>query len=325
MLLFPKSREEWLDIRKGHVSSTESSALFGMSPYSTAFELAVAKKSDAKDEDFSSERMSWGIRLQRAIAQGIAEDYGVNVRSLSAYASRAPDHKIGASFDFEIVGIKTEWQGDEEHSHLRGYYKQHGPGVLEIKNVDGLVFKNEWEKIEKAYEAPPHIEIQVQHQLECIEREWAAIGVLVGGNRQIVLVRMRDRDVGVAIRAKVGKFSADLANGIMPPVSLPEDAETIRKLYGTAEPGSVLDFQTTENAEIHQLVADHEEATKAKSAAEKNHKSTGARLLMAIGTAERVLFKDFSVSAGMVGPTRVEAYDRAGYRNLRVYTKGAKK
>ena len=31
MLLFPKSREEWLDIRKQHVSSTESSALFGMS------------------------------------------------------------------------------------------------------------------------------------------------------------------------------------------------------------------------------------------------------------------------------------------------------
>ena len=43
MLIFPKSREEWLDIRKSHISSTESAALFGLSKYATAFELAVQK------------------------------------------------------------------------------------------------------------------------------------------------------------------------------------------------------------------------------------------------------------------------------------------
>jgi predicted phage-related endonuclease len=320
-LLYPKTRDEWLKIRHEYVSSTESSALFGLNSYLTAFELAVIKKSDTPPTDDPDERMSWGLRLQRAIAEGIAEDYGVKVRQLNAYSTHA-DTKMGASFDFEIVGLKDEWKGENEN--LRSLYKQHGAGVLEIKNVDGWIFKQQWEQIEKAYEAPPHIEIQVQHQLECIGRQWAAIGILVGGNRQIVIARMRDRDVGGAIRAKVRGFFENLVRGVLPPVSLPQDSDAIRRLYRYAEPGKVLDFQKEENAALRKLIAAHQEAVQLKSAADKHHKATSAELIMAIGDAEKVVFPDCTVSAAMVAPARVEAYDRAGYRNLRVYAKTVK-
>ena len=326
-MLYPKSREEWLTLRAEHVSSTESSALFGMNPYTTAFELAVLKKSKSTEEYESNERMEWGLRLQRTIAEGVAETYGVKIRAVSGYASRLPENRIGASFDFEIVGATTD---PVEDSLLRDMYKQHGPGVLEIKNVDSWIFKQQWAEIgdSKQIEAPAHIELQVQHQLECIEREWAAIGVLVGGNRQVLIVRMRDRDVGQAIRAKVGGFYRKLANGEMPPVTLPQDADAIKSLYRYAEPGKVIDLQgetvDPKFADIDRLVREHAAATSAKSAAEKVHKGTGAALLMAIGDAEKVLLKGATVSASMIGPTRVEAYDRAGYRNLRVYEKKVK-
>jgi putative phage-type endonuclease len=318
-MLYPKTREEWLKLRCSHISSTESAALFGMSPYMTAFELAVLKKSpDVPEEYEQSERMTWGLRLQRAIAQGIAEDYGVKVRAISGYAS-LPEQRIGASFDFEIVGHKDgPFDGIPM---LRSLYTQHGTGVLEIKNVDAWIFKNDWQEIDKAIEAPAHIELQVQHQLVCIEREWAAIGVLVGGNRQLLICRMRDRQVGQAITVKAGRFWKGIAAGHMPPVTLPADAECIRKLYRYAEPGSVLDFQAADNESLHTLARQHAEATAFKSAAEAAHKSSGAALLMAIGTAEKVLFADMSINAGMVAPAHIEAYDRAGYRNLRVYTK----
>jgi hypothetical protein len=45
---------------------------------------------------------------------------------------------------------------------------------------------------------------------------------------------------------------------------------------------------------------------------------------MALGDAEKVLFDDLTVSAGMVAPAKIEAYERAGYRNLRVYPKKEK-
>jgi predicted phage-related endonuclease len=327
MMLFPKSREEWLKLRVDHISSTESAALFGMSPYMTAFELAVLKKSpDAPAEYEQNERMTWGLRLQRAIAQGIAEDYGVKIRAISGYAS-LPDSKMGASFDYEIVGLKEATEGDhaawECNQLLRELYKKHGPGVLEIKNVDQWIFKQEWIEGDDGLEAPAHIELQVQHQLVCIEREWAAIGVLVGGNQQHLVIRLRDREVGASITAKVGRFWKGIAGGHMPPVTLPQDADILRKLYRYAEPGSLLDFQVTDNEAIHTLARQHAEATALKSAAEKAHKSSGAALMMAIGSAEKVLFADLTVSAGMVAPTRVEAYDREGYRNLRVYPKKA--
>lgn len=322
MMLFPKTREEWLALRQKNISSTESSALFGLNPYTTAYELAVVKKDTLTLEEYDqSERMSWGLRLQRAIAQGIAEDYGVKVRAISGYAV-LPDLRMGASFDFEVVGLKDDYAGDEKM--LRGLYTQHGPGVLEIKNVDAWIFKNEWQEVDRAIEAPAHIELQVQHQLHCIEREWAGIGVLVGGNRQLLICRLRDRDVGDALTAKVKRFWTGIAAGKMPPVMMPQDAAIIRKVYGYAEPGKVLDCQVTDNAELHQLAKNHAESTKWKSEAEKTHKSTGALLLQALGDAEKALFADMTVSAGMVGPSHIEAYDREGYRNLRIYPKKAK-
>jgi putative phage-type endonuclease len=320
-MLYPKTRDEWLALRMKYISSTESAALFGMSPYMTAFELAVIKKAtEAPAEYEQNERMTWGLRLQRAIAQGIAEDYGVKVRAISGYATSEAS-KLGASFDFEIVGIKEgEFTGDK---NMRTLYTQHGPGVLEIKNVDGWIFKQQWQEQDGEMEAPAHIEIQVQHQLHCIERAWACIGVLVGGNRQVVLWRIRDEDVGRAITAKVGAFWKLLDRGEMPPVDLPEDAQIIKTLYRYAEPGKVLDAQADD--EIRALCAEYSTAQQAEKAAKDAKDSAVAKLLMKIGDAEKVLVKGYSISAGVVGETLVEAYTRKAYRNCRIYTKKATK
>lgn len=330
-MLYPKSREEWLALRHTHISSTESAALFGLSPYMTPFELAVLKKAETPPAEYEeNERMTWGKRLQRAIAQGIAEDYGVKVRAVNGYASI--EGKLGASFDYEIIGLKETdeaanggkaWECDQV---LREQYKQFGPGVLEIKNVDGFVFKSDWVKGDDgAFEAPAHIELQVQHQLLCIERNWATIGVLVGGNRQILLHRTRDREVGESIIRKAGKFWKGIGDGHMPPITLPADADIIRQVYKFAEPGKVLsEKEGTASEELHIAAARHAEATALKSAAEKHHKATGAALLMLMGDAEKAEFADMSIAAGVVGPAHVPAYDRAGYRNLRVYPKKTK-
>ncbi len=329
-MLYPKSRAEWLALRHDYISSTESAALYGLSPYMTAFELAVIKKEpEPPADDLGSERMTWGLRLQRAIAEGIAEDYGVKVRAISGYAVR-DEEKIGASFDFEIVGLRQADQEDDSawtvDQSLRNLYQEHGPGVLEIKNVDSLIFKNDWYEDDGQLEAPVHIELQVQHQLLCIERKWAAIGVLVGGNRQILITRRRDSEVGESLVGKAQRFWSGIAAGHMPPVVLPQDADIIRRLYRYSEPGKVLDLQgERRQADIADLVKKHAESTRWKSEAEKAQKSTGALLMMAIGDAEKVLLDDFSVSAGTVKATYIEAYERAAYRSLRVYPRKEKK
>jgi putative phage-type endonuclease len=318
-MIVPKSRAEWLALRHKYVSSTESAALFGLSPYMTAYELAVQKQCPEPDPDWAgNERMKWGIRLQHAIAKGIAEEYGVKIRALNGYSTHSLGHvKAGASFDYEIVGIVDgEYSGD---TILRDLYAKHGAGVLEIKNVDGLVFRDQW-KSDDGIEPPAHIEIQVQHQLACIARQWAAIGVLVNGNTLHLMTRERDDDVIKAVLTACERFWTDLGKGILPPVELPADAAIISQVYRIAEPGKVIDA----DEEIEALCAEYRAAADRATAAEAEKNTAKAKILMKIGDAERVIGAAFTISAGTVGECEV-SYTRKAYRNVRITAVKAKK
>lgn len=312
MMQYPKSRDEWLALRRKYISSTESAALFGMSPYTTAFELAATKQRPELDTFEGNERTEWGKAMQLAAAKKIAEDYGVKCRAINGYAIDE-DARMGASFDYEIIGPSDAVSVKDDV--LRRMYTELGKGVLEIKTVDSFVYKNDWPE----NEPPAHIEIQVQHQLGCIVYGWACIGVLIGGNRAEIVVRERDPEVGQAIAFKSLEFWNLVDAGKSPPVTLPEDADIISKIYGYAEPGKVYDASA--DAAVAELVRQYSEIQQLVSAGEKQKQSLKAELLLVIKDAERVLVPGFNVSTGTVAEAEIPAYTRKGYRNVRITAK----
>lgn len=305
MMLYPKTRDDWLQLRKSYVSSTESSALFGLNKYTTAFELAMLKAGKVEDDFTGDERSMWGQLLERTIATHYAEENGVKIRALNAYATD-PIDPIGASYDFEIIGQELR---DTDAAAL---YRQHGPGVLEIKNVDRGIFREEWTNDE----APAHIEIQVQQQLECAEREWAIIAVLVGGNDLRSFVRLRDREVGAAIRRRAREFWRELQRGVYPSPVLPADIDVITRLYAKAEKGTVMDAQG--NQEIGLLCDQYLEACEFEKRAQDQKATCKGMLLPLIGTHARVFSDAFTISCGEVGETVVPSYTRKAFRAFRV-------
>lgn len=320
-MLTPVSHDDWLKIRHQYVSSTESAALFGMSARCTPFELAVEKRNAEPTPDTGgTERMKWGIRLEEAIAKGISDDYGVKVRRIRRYSVH-DTVRMGASHDYEIVGAFEG--GEPESLALREMYRDFGAGVLEIKNVDSLIFRNQWRSVDEedkpVIEAPDHIEIQLQHQLECIDRKWGVLGVFIGGNRTEVILRDRDEEVGEAIVGKVSGFWADLAKGIMPPVKLPEDIGIIRLLYQKATPDKVFDARG--NNEVQALCIEYLDGKEQRDAGEARRKVAGAKLLPMIGDASKVLADGYSIQANEVGECPIPATVRKGYRNLVVRAK----
>ena len=151
-------RQQWLQERAKDVTSTEVSALFGLSPYKTEFELFHEKRDNAIVAIPENERMKWGNRLESIIAHSAAEDYGWEIAKLNVYM-RKPEYRMGSSFDFEILSSSD------------------GPGILEIKNVDGIQYAKNWiDDGQGNIEAPNHIEMQIQHQMEVADREWTALG-----------------------------------------------------------------------------------------------------------------------------------------------------
>jgi putative phage-type endonuclease len=301
------TEDAWLAQRQRDVTSTESAALFGMSPYMTAFELWHRKHSGTAPEFKSNERMKWGSRLEAAIAHGIAEEQGWEIRPMKEYM-RDPDARLGSSFDFVITNL-----GEPVH--------------LEIKNVDYLAFRDGWiEHDDGGIEAPEHIEMQVQHQMAVSGFRRAFIGAFIGGNRGVVIERERDEDVIRAIRARVAAFWKTVDDGLEPDPVMPDDAEAVIRLNQYAEPGKILDASSDE--EIARMVADYKAACSERDAADEQAKIVKADLLKRIGDAEKVLLPGFTISAGMIAdapPTLITADmvgqsygGRKGYRNLRI-------
>ena len=283
----------WLDARKQDVTSTEVAALFGISPYMTAFEL-WHRKHDNMDVKFEpNERMAWGNRLQDSIAAGIFEDQGWVGRKKTEYV-RDTDLKMGASFDFEFYHVDGEGQ------------------ILEVKNVDSLAFKDGWLVDGDNVEAPPHIELQVQQQLALTGYKAAYIGALVGGNRVVLIKREPDVQVISKIKERIRKFWVSVDNGTAPKPDFSRDSDFISRLYSFAEPRKVF----TADERVSKLALAYKQAADEAKAAGERKDAAKAEILTIIGTAEKVIGPWGSISAGMIGPTHV-SYDREGYRNFR--------
>lgn len=303
-VIVPKDEAHWLSLRMQDITSTEIAALFGLSPYMTEFELWHRKKEKLDVVFEENERMKWGTRLQDAIAEGIAKDEGFSVRRMIEYI-RIPSLRMGASFDFEIFGEPLKPETD---------------GLLEIKNVDGLVFKDGWETEEGKEEAPAHIELQVQYQLAVSGKAYAKIGALVGGNRVLLIHRKPETRIIEAIKARVKEFWRTIEANEPPKPDFTRDLETIARLAGYAEPGKVVEA----TPRINELAASYKEAGALEKAAKEKKDAAKAEMLTLIGDAEKVLCDIGTFSTGLIGPCEIPATTRKGYRMFKPSWKKSK-
>lgn len=282
IILQPADEAEWLAMRRQDVTSTEAAALFGLSPYTTEFEVWHQKKSGEAVAFNDNERMAWGRRLEPTIAQGVAEDLGWTVEPFKTYI-RDDEIRMGSSFDYRIIDPK---QGD---------------GILEIKNVDRSVFAKKWiENADGDIEAPEHIELQVQHQMEVADLNWCVIAALVGGNELKLAHRKRDRAVGKAIRNKVTEFWKSIDENRPPAPDYERDYQMIL----SANLGEVGDDVIEADETLDELFGEYMEASAARKEAESAERIAKAKIMERVGTASKVRSVYGTLSCGASGATQ---------------------
>lgn len=304
--------QTWLTARAMDITSTESPSLFGFGR-ETGFELACRKDGKTESRFKPSERTEIGKEIEHAIAARAARMFGVGIKHKNEYM-RIHSSRMGSSFDYEVTGITDDVIDD---NRLRQAFGSMGPGLLEVKNVDRFVFKEEWQ-VGETPEAPAHIEIQLQHQLEVSEYAWGAIVAFVGGNHIEIILRLRDQTVGATIRHKIGQFWHNLSHGEYPPLLLPEDLGILKQLHRYAEPGAIFDARNDDA--VNDWIQVYMDASADEKAAKDRKDTAQANLLQLIGEAERVVGASAVITCGMVGPCEI-AYTRKGYRNWRVTPK----
>ena len=295
--IIPEDEAEWLSLRRKVITSTEVAALFNCSPWVTPYELWKRKHDDLEVELTKTERITWGLRLEAAIAKGVAEDEGLDIRRMNEFIQDT-ELRLGASFDYAI--------GED--------------GILEIKNVDGLQFKEKWEVDGDNIDEPLHIACQVQTQLMLSGRKYALLRPLVGGNRIMKVRREPDPVVHEAIRSKVKEFWRSIESHKEPKPDFAKDAEFINRLYSYAEPGKV--FNADER--VSKLAFLYKQAANEVKTATEKKDAAKAEILTLVGDAEKVLGETFTISAGLQGPALIPAYERKGFRNFRISWKKEK-
>lgn len=321
-VIVPESKEAWLALRMGDVTSTEVSALFGLSPWCTRYELWHRKRSKMNVQIDENARMTWGKRLELPIAKGIAEDQKWAIRAMPEYI-RDSELRMGASFDFRILSIATRQLAEilaanggkvPENATINGANSDDDE-ILEIKNVDAIQFKTGWAVDENGVEAPPHIELQVQQELAVSGLKRARIGAFIGGNNPVIITRERDEKIIAAIKEKVAEFWKSIADNVEPTPDFEKDADFIKHLQGYAEAGKTVDASS--DAAMLALALEYKRLGDVAKDAEKVRSGIKSQLLLAIGDAEKVIGDGFKISASMIAGGHVE-YDKEPYRDFRV-------
>lgn len=291
-IITPESKDHWLSLRSKNVNSTEVPALFEFSPYLTYFELFHRKQTGDIVTIEENERMRWGKALEEAIANEVAKDNGWSIRRMSEYIFD-DESKTGSSFDFAI--------GED--------------GLLEVKNVDSLAFRDSWIEDDNGnIEAPLWIEVQVQVELMMSERKYCMLAALVGGNRLVLIKRDRNDAVINSIKIKIKEFWASIEASTPPKPNFSKDAAFIASMYRYAEPNKVFDARGNES--FIEWAREHKRLGDIAKDCETKRDALKAQMLIMIGDAEKVEGGEFSISAGIIGECEV-AFTRKAYRNFK--------
>jgi len=270
-------KQSWLQTRLQDITSTEVSALYDLSPYITEFELYQQKKDQKVVEISDNERMFWGRNLESAIAHGAAESMGWDISKFDVYM-RNPETRLGSSFDYKIHSVED------------------GDGILEIKNVDAVAYRNNWKDDGVNIEGPEHIELQIQHQMEVANLDWTALVCLVGGNTQKIIYRDRDRQIGKDLTEKVKAFWDRVDAGTPPKIDYLRDAEyVIKKLRNQAEAGVIL----AADEDMDKLVDEYDIVSREYYALGKTRDAIKAQILDLSQNASKIISANGTISCGI--------------------------
>jgi predicted phage-related endonuclease len=281
----------------------EAAAPDELDPFETRFALWMRKagKLPAEPESVPSftgarpalrDRLFWGNVREQGIAQAIADVTGWKIQP-GGFVQHPSLEGMSATPDFFLTMGATD-------------------GVLEIKNVDRIIFRRWPERIEpgvfwwrdggweEAEIQPPfRVKLQCQAQMAATGLPTSVTGPLVGGN-ELYLFRV-DRHPGVIARIEreIQAFWASIAAGEPPPPDWKLDVETICALMGNVDPGTVKDLRG--NEEALELARAYHDTQKREKAAKTEKDGLKAQILTLIGTAERAIFDEgFNLWAGEV-------------------------
>lgn len=216
------SRDQWLEVRKGGIGSSDAAAAVGLHPYKSQLQLWMEKTGQdgalpVPDPNDDTSPMYWGTVLEPIVATHYARRTGNRVRRINAVLQH-PEHAwMLANVDREVTG-SAEVQ------------------ILECKTA-GIHGARLWRD-----GVPEYVQLQVMHQLAVTGKQAADVAVLIGGQDLQVFRLERDEEMIAQLISLERQFWGYVERGEAPPADGSESANlALRALY-PADSGNTLDL-----------------------------------------------------------------------------------
>ena len=269
-------RQEWLNVRKQGIGSSDAAAAVGLNPYQSQLELWMIKtgreaplpKVDADDE---SSPMYWGNILEPIVSMHYTKHSGHKVRRINAVLQHPDKDKswMLANLDYAVVGA------DDVQ-------------ILECKTA-GEFGSRLWRD-----GVPEYVQCQVQHQLAVTGKQAADVCVLICG--QEIRIHRIERDD--ALIAKLIELERHFWHYVLtdrpPPADGSESAAKALQALYPRDSGNTLDF--SEDLEMSSIFSDLVRVRANMDEYKSREDLLKQRIQQRMGDCSKALFETGSVS-----------------------------
>ena len=261
-------RDDWLEIRRTGIGSSDAAAAIGLNPYQSQLELWMQKTGKgnllpAVDPQDDTSPMFWGTLLEPIVAAHYTKRTGNKVRRVNAVLQH-PEHPwMLANVDREVVGA-----ADVQ--------------ILECKTA-GIHGARLWRD-----GVPEYVQLQVMHQLAVTGKQAADVVVLVGGQELRIFRIDRDEALITRLITLEKQFWDMVQQGVAPEGDGSDSAEKALRCLFPSGAGDQVDLSDDE-----ELNLTFDELLQVRSdldAVQKREARLRQRIQMQMGEASKALF-----------------------------------
>lgn len=269
-------RDEWLNIRKKGIGSSDAAAAVGLNPYKSQLELWMEKTGrDAElpqlDPSDDTSPAFWGTILEPIVASHYTNKTGNRVRRINAVLQH-PDPELSwmlANIDREVIGVEDVQ-------------------ILECKTA-GINGSRLWKE-----GVPEYVQLQVMHQLAVTGKQAADVAVLLGGQHLEIYRIERDETMIAQLIELERQFWNYVETDTPPPADGSASADTALRCLFPQDPGETVDFSVDE--ELTLAYETLKQVRDTISEQEKHESALKQKIQQAMGDASRAMFASGAVT-----------------------------
>ena len=268
------SRDEWLEVRKHGIGSSDAAASVGLNPYKSQLTLWMEKTGrDADlpkpDPNDTTAPVYWGTLLEPIVAASYTQQTGRRVRKVNAVLQHPERPWMLANLDREVIGA-----GDVQ--------------ILECKTA-GEFGARLWKE-----GVPEYVQLQVQHQLAVTGKQAADVAVLLCGQQLQVHRIHRDDGLIAKLMMLQERFWHYVTTDTPPPADGSDSAATALQYLYPRDNGERLDF--SQDSQMSALFADLQDARFQAEKYKNLEEQCKQKIQQVMGDASHAAFETGSVS-----------------------------